>query len=73
MNNEINGSCDPDLRNAEAALRRAAARARELGVLTKTPVFVVRNGEMIDLTAEAESKQKPVFRAATMPNTNCHE
>jgi hypothetical protein len=54
MTDPINGIRDPDLRHVEAALRRAAARARELGAQTKTPVFILREGKIIDLTAEAE-------------------
>jgi hypothetical protein len=48
---------DPDLRHADAALRRTAARARELGRQTNTPVYVLRNGKIIDLTAEANTPQ----------------
>jgi hypothetical protein len=46
---------DPDLRLVEVALRRAAARARELGRQTGTPVYVLRDGKIVDLTAEAEA------------------
>ncbi len=48
---------DPELRHVDAALRRAAARARELGLQTNTPVWIMRDGKMIDLTAEAKAKQ----------------
>ena len=41
---------DPDLRHSLAALRRAAARAREVAAATHTALVVVRNGavELID-------------------------
>jgi hypothetical protein len=45
-------SKDPDILAADAALRRAALRARELGRKTDTPVYVLRNGRIVDLTAE---------------------
>jgi len=55
---------DKDLEGIEAALRRAARRARELGERTGTPVYVLRDGKVIDLTAEkgggvAESGRSP--------------
>jgi hypothetical protein len=49
---------DPDLRYVEIALRRAGARARELGRKTGTPVFVFRNGKIVDLTAEDKKLTK---------------
>ena len=45
---------DPDLKHSEAALRRAAERARELGRRTNTPVWVIREGRLVDLTKEGE-------------------
>jgi hypothetical protein len=45
-------SKDPDILAAGAALRRAARRAREIGRKTDTPVYVLRNGRIVDLTAE---------------------
>jgi predicted ABC-type ATPase len=42
---------DRDMEGAEAALRRAARRARELGERTGTPVCVLRGMEVVDLTA----------------------
>lgn len=43
---------DRDMEGVDAALRRAARRARELGEQTGTPVYVLRDGEIVDLTAE---------------------
>ena len=45
---------DGDMVHAETALRRAAAKARELGRRTHTPVWVVRDGHLVDLTEEEE-------------------
>jgi hypothetical protein len=39
----------------EAALRRAAVKAYELGKKTHTPVFILRDGRLIDLTKEDEA------------------
>jgi hypothetical protein len=41
------------------ALRRAAKRALELGLQTGTPVYVWKNGEIVDLTKE----QRPVKKS----------
>ncbi len=43
-------SKDPDILAADAALRRAALRAKELGRRTGTPVYVLKNGRIVDLT-----------------------
>ncbi len=40
------------LKGIEAALRRAAAEARELAARTQTPVFVIRQGQIVDLRDE---------------------
>ena len=45
-------SKDPYILAAGAAMRRAARRAREIGRKTGTPVYVLRNGRIVDLTAE---------------------
>lgn len=45
------------------ALRRAARRALELGIKTGTPVYVIRNNKIVDLTkdqpAARKSRSKP--------------
>ncbi len=41
------------LAGIEAALRRAALRARELGQRTNTPVWVLRQGRMVDVNKPA--------------------
>jgi hypothetical protein len=47
---------DADLEDAEAALQRAFERARELGRRTHTPAWVLREGHLVDLTAEEERR-----------------
>jgi hypothetical protein len=48
---------DPDLANVGVALKRAAAKARKLGFETNTPVYVFRDGKIIDLVAEHRAKR----------------
>ena len=52
MIQRTSGSKDRDIRASAKALRRAARRARELGVQTGTPVYVVQRGQIIDLTKQ---------------------
>lgn len=42
---------NPDLVNSLAAMRRAAGMARQEAVRTNTNIIVVRNGELIRITA----------------------
>ena len=39
---------DSDLKGADAALKRAAKKARELAVPTRTPLYVYEDGNIID-------------------------
>ena len=52
MNRQLLQSRDPDILAADAALRRAARRARELGRRTGTPVYVLKRGRIVDLTQD---------------------
>ena len=38
---------DPDMKNATAALLRAAKRARKIAQQTETAIVVVRNGQLV--------------------------
>ena len=40
------------------ALRRAAKRALELGIKTGTPVYVIKNNKIVDLTKEQPATRK---------------
>jgi len=42
---------DPDLAHVGSALKRAAARAKRLAQQTNTPLYVVRNGKIVNLLA----------------------
>ena len=58
MKDKLPTSKDPDILASAAALRRAAKRARQLGEQTGTPVYVLRRGKIIDLTAERRPSSK---------------
>ena len=47
-----------DLIGADAALERAAQRALELALLTGTPCWVLREGKIVDIAAEARAKRQ---------------
>ena len=40
------------------ALRRAARKALELGIKTGTPVYVMKNGKIVDLTKDKAATRK---------------
>ena len=48
---------DADMAYAEIALQRAARKALELGRTTRTPVWVVKDGVLVDL-ATGEDKEE---------------
>jgi len=50
---------DPDLANVGVALKRAAAKARQLGFDTNTPVYVFRDGKIVDIVAEHRTARSP--------------
>jgi hypothetical protein len=52
MNRAVCQSKDPDILASMAALRRAARAALRKGIETGTPVWVMKNGRMIDLARE---------------------
>ena len=58
MIRQTTGSKDPDILASAKALRRAARRARELGVQTGTPVYVMRGGQIINLTLQKRLRVK---------------
>ncbi len=68
---------DPDLAKVGVALKRAAKKARELGFATNTPVYIYRNGEIVDLVAEhratlasKNTEGKKAQRKKTGPSKN---
>jgi len=50
---------DPDLAKVGVALKRAAAKARQLGFETNTPVYVFRDGKIVDIVAEHRAARTP--------------
>ena len=52
MAKKQNRSKDPDIICSEKALRRAARRALQIGIVTGTPVWVIKRGKIVDLTQE---------------------
>jgi len=53
---KLMGSSDPDIIASEAALRRAARRALQIGLETGTPVYVLIDGQIVDLTKQYQRK-----------------
>ncbi len=49
---------DPDLAKVGTALKRSALRARKLGLATNTPVYVFREGKIVDIVAEQRAAQR---------------
>lgn len=47
------------------ALRRAAKRALELGLQMGTPVYVWKNGKIVDLTKEQKPSKKSKSKRST--------
>ena len=46
---------DSDLAKVGVALERAAAKAKQLGFDTNTPVYVFRDGKIVDIVAEHQA------------------
>ena len=64
---------DPDLAKVGVALRRAAANARQLGFDTNTPVYVFRDGKIVDIVAEqrtARSPKRPTAKSSQRKKTS---
>jgi hypothetical protein len=58
MTKRLLGSKDPDIIASEAALRRAARRALQIGLETGTPVYVLLDGQIVDLAKRYRRKTK---------------
>ena len=57
MSNRLS-SPSKEIQDTLRALRRAAKNALELGLKTGTPVWVVRNNKLVDLTKEHRTSKK---------------
>jgi hypothetical protein len=58
MSKKLLGCKDPDIVGSDAALRRAAKRALQIGLETGTPVYVLEDGKIVDLTQRYRQKRK---------------
>lgn len=56
MTKESMKSKDPDIIGSYAALQRAAKRALQIGLETGTPVYVLIDGKIVDLTKQHRRK-----------------
>jgi len=63
MKIEPQTSKDPDMIGSAAALRRAAKRALQLGLDTGTPVWVMKDGKIVDLTKQFRRKKRARSKA----------
>lgn len=50
---------DPDLAKVGVALKRAALKARQLGLASNTPVYVYRDGKIVDIVPELRAARPP--------------
>ena len=55
----------PEIEATLRSLRRAARRALELGLQTGTPVWIWKNGKMVDLTKEQPAKKAKSKRSSS--------
>lgn len=58
MSKRLLGCKDPDIVGSDAALGRAAKRALQIGLETGTPVYVLEDGKIVDLTKRHRQKRK---------------
>lgn len=58
--NQRNGKKDHEAEVTLRALRRAALRAQELGTRTGTPVYVIKDDRIVNLTNQRIHKRKPI-------------
>jgi hypothetical protein len=65
VSNKPGKSKDPDIIASAAALRRAAKEALRIGLETGTPVWVMIDGRIVDLTKRSHSRTKLHRRAKT--------
>jgi len=54
-----------EIQDTLRALRRAARKALELGIKTGTPVYVMREGKLVDLTKDKVVMRKPRTKRST--------
>jgi len=52
-------SSDPDIRASWPALLRAARRARRLALATGTPLYVLKDGRVVNLNPKGRLRSRP--------------
>ena len=62
-------SKDPDIIASAKALRRAARRALEIGLLTGTPVYAIKGGKIMDLTRNLPADSRRIVPVAVRETT----
>jgi nucleotide-binding universal stress UspA family protein len=62
MSRQIGSPKDPDTKATLRALRRAARRARALGARTGTPVYVIQDHRIVDLTKQDKILAKEMLK-----------
>jgi hypothetical protein len=62
MSRHPNGAGDRETEATMRALRRAARRARELGARTGTPVYVIQDNHIVDLTKQDRAVHRKPLR-----------
>jgi hypothetical protein len=58
MTRSTKPSKDPDILASAKALRRAAKRALELGRQTGTPVYILKQGKIVDIAGKEGNRGK---------------
>lgn len=58
MTQSTKPSKDPDILASAKALRRAAKRALEVGRQTGTPVYVLKQGKIVDIAGKERNRGK---------------
>jgi len=57
-----------ETRDISRALRRAARKALELGIKTGTPVYVMKNGKIVDLTKDKSATKSLRTKRTSKPS-----
>ena len=67
---DLSEAKDPDLRASLVALRRAAQLARRTAILTETDLVIVKDGQILRISADVLRQQLPDAIAPENPATN---
>lgn len=67
---DLSDAKDPDLRTSLVALRRAAQLARRTAILTETDIVIVKDGQMLRISADELRQQSPGAIAPESPSAS---